>query len=246
MKKAFIGLLVVLLLSMGGAAHAAIGGHGGVISDVIIQVLENVPAGPVADILEAHPWLISSRSPSVEELANFVNDMKRYNIDEALVFSFLELITTSDATVLGVIGFIFDYFTTSSASTGEAVTVQKSASDAFKNFVLLLQNIDGETVTKFDYVSSKGELTHGKFTLVDANGNSVATAAVGETYFLAFHAKDGEAYDLNPAAGALKVAPMLARKTSGGGDSGGGGCNAGLAGVAALALLAGTVFLKKR
>ena len=80
-----------------------------------------------------------------------------------------------------------------------------------------------------------------KFTIQDAAG-AIVTAELEETvdYCLTLFIKDGSGFDLNPAAGKITDPVVVVRKADKpepAGSSGTGGCSAGFAGIALLALV---------
>jgi hypothetical protein len=250
MKKVFLALLVVALVSVSGAAFAAPGHQAGNIDYTPVTVVPPAALAPVAAIVVATP-LTPGAAPALNTtfysaIGSVMGGSAPVSVAVLPILSGLagrvitgvpqstllpSLVPNATVTSINVntIVLILVHYT---SVTGGSGTSQAAAA--------------GDEATRFTYVE-RTNVGPGEFTFVDDTGALVsALDGVGNAN-LVFNVEDQSDYDLDRAVGSVRTSPVLARETAGGGSGGGGGCDAGLLGMAALfAVAGGYILLGKR
>jgi hypothetical protein len=236
-------------LTGGGAACAAVGGHGE--DRVNIEtVTVTAPSPAVLEKIGATPVTIDATKVFTPE---------KTVIAEAFgAASSVAVFPDIKAEVLGggtaTIAFkadTNDLLKTFEAPAGTAVDAEK--------IELVLWHANGTAFTRYTYAApsplsvpasaAKAEAKK-TFKFVDADGNTVAKLESGKEVYPLFDVTDNSEEDVDKVAGSIEVRPsaIFAREGSSGGGDSGGGCDAGFLGAfgAFLPLLAGGWFLFKK
>jgi Synergist-CTERM protein sorting domain-containing protein len=236
MKMVVVLLLVVVFAAFGGAAYAA--GHDDI---VVTPVAPTVVSSTIATAVGGSPAAIG-----VGQTASEIGSVK------AAVASIFPNVSIEDIKIAPLP-------LLSGSEGSNVVEINPSdfddAADSDVHLYYRASNGDLTEISYDDSPSTSGVSVYGvtiarnKYVFASDNGGETSPVATDETPYLVLNLVDGASYDLDNATGNVEVAPefVFVNDDDGlnfGDDDSSGGCNAGFAPMALLALVAGGYAVK--